>query len=301
MLHGGDRRGGCHARAQTEVAVVDIEVGQVRDDVIGNRRAEADTRDECGELARRVGADREGGMLAYFDRTDIGFIDIDPEPEFCEILGHREQGDRLQRGGHGVARIDSAREHHAVRRGADGGFGKIDLVGRERRPGIEHQRAGTGVIGLRARQRCARHVELGLGRHFARRKPRDFVEPRHARARLGKRGGGLRDLGLRGSQRGLRAEHLVAKLRRVEFDEYLPLLDLVVDIDIDLQHGAREFTADVDGARGLDRAVGRDRQRQVAQCHGLRGVDGRCARRALGEPPPQSQRSKQPQRRKQPQ
>jgi hypothetical protein len=82
-------------------------------------------------------------------------------------------------------------------------------------------------------------------------------------------------------QRGLRAQDLVAQLGGVQHHQHLALLDAVVDVDVDLQHRARQLAADVDAARGLQRAVGGDGEREVAARHGLRGVAGRGVGRRI--------------------
>jgi len=109
-----------------------------------------------------------------------------------------------------------------------------------------------------ARARLARPVSFGLGRHLATRQARHFFQATQGCTCLGDGGARLLNLGVRGRQAGLRAQDLIAQFGGVQLHQHLALLDLVVDVDVDLQHRAGKLAADVDGTGGLHRAVGGD-------------------------------------------
>jgi transposase len=119
---------GRHAGAQTEVAVVHIERGHIGHHVVGGGRAIGHAADRGRETARGVGADGEAGFLPHLHSAHVGLVHAGFELQLGQVLGHGKQSDGLQRGGHRIARIHRAAEHHPVEGRADRGFGEVGFI-----------------------------------------------------------------------------------------------------------------------------------------------------------------------------
>ena len=197
------------------------------------------------------------------------------QAQLRQVFGHVEQGHGLQRRRDRVTRFYAAGEHHAVRRRPDGGFRQVDLVGGQRRFSFIDAGAGAGLIGDSPFQHRSTTVQFGFRRHFAARQPRHFFEPRQTGLGFFHCGDGLRDFCGSRRQRCPRTQNLVTQLGGVEFNQHLAFFDGIIHVNMNLQHGAGEFAADVHRAGRLQRAVGSDRQGQIATHYRLGGVDRR--------------------------
>ena len=192
-----------------------------------------------------------------------------------EVFGHGEQRDGLQRGGHRIAGLHRAGQHHAVDGRADGGLGEVGLVGAQGGLGLHHRGACGGLGGHGPVQCGLGGVQVGGGGHLATRQATHFLQALQGHARFLHRGLGLQHRGPGALQRALRELDLVLELGAVQFHHHLALAHAVVHVHQHLGHGAGEFAADVDRAGGLQRAIGRDVQGQIAARQGLGDV-ARC-------------------------
>jgi hypothetical protein len=224
-------------------------------------------RDLRGERATRKGIDRERCLLTHLDGADVRLVDGDVQLHLLEVLGERKQHGRLQRRRHGLARFDGAHEHDAVDRRADLGLAEIRAHRRQARARLRDGSCGGGTLAIGLRDRGLGDVEILLRRELVVAELADLEQALVIRTCFLRGGGGLRDVRLRRRERAFGLQHLGLQTLRVERGEHLTLADLVVDVDVDQTHGARELAADVDLVARLEIAGRRDRDRQRAARH----------------------------------
>ena len=93
--------------------------------------------------------------------ADIGLVHVHLQLELRKVLGQREKHGRLERGGHGLPRLDRAPQNHAVDRRADDRLRQIGASHIQRGLRLGDGRLGAGLVGPGA-------GEGGLGRfHLA--------------------------------------------------------------------------------------------------------------------------------------
>jgi hypothetical protein len=195
-----------------------------------------------------------------------------------QVLGDGEQFRRGQAGGHGLAGLDRAGEHHPVHRRADhralqvdpGGLGGGGLLADLRLRGVH--------LRLRLFQRRTRQVDVALADQLLAAEVglAVVVQLRVAQACL------------RLPQRGLRAGDLRGALldlclvgRRIDRGQHLALGHAVIEIDQHFGDLARHLAAHGDRGDRAERAGRGDRHAHVAALHGLGAVAAIGRRPAL--------------------
>ena len=231
----------------------------------------------------------ETGLLALLHLAHVGLVHVHLQLHAAQVFGEGEQHRGGHRGGHRLAGLDLAGEHHAVDGRVDGGLGEADLVSGQQGPGRGHAGLRGLLVGDGPQRRGLAGVELGLGGHLAAGEPRHLLQPGQAGGGLGHRGPGLADPRLGGGDLGLGLAHLVTQLGGIEAGEHLALLHPVVHIHKNGFDDARQLAAHIHRVGGLQVAVGRHVDDQLALTHGLgevaRAVVAVAADQGPGEQP----------------
>ena len=254
--------------------VVHIQTCHVGDHVVGFGGTVVHPRHAGRVIARGVGADGKAGLLPRLHAADIGLIDGHFQAQFLQVFGHGEQGDGLQRGRHGIARIDRACEHHPIDGRLDRGFGQVGFHRHQRSLGVVHTGLGSDHLGLGALQSGTACVQLSRRGQFAPRDAPHLFQALQVGLGLAQRCLRLRQTRLGRGQRRTRTPQLGIEFGGIQFHQHLTFAHLIVHIHQHAAHGARQLRADVHGACGLQRAVGRHRQGQVAAMDLLAHIQG---------------------------
>ena len=246
VLRDKKRRIRGHPRQQRTVRVRDLDDDRVSHDILLRSRVQPNLLDEALEGARAERIDGESHALPDLDLGDVGFSDRRLDLHLGQIARDGEQYRRVERRGDGLPDVDEAADDHPRHRRADDGIADIGAILLDLRFGGSDLRARTfrrlyaGLIVLAAdillfeqlpgasrvrRLQRLRRADVGE-RRFARRQP----------------------CGIH---------------RRVEFEQQLPGLHLVVEVDGEFLHCARDLRANADDANRIDNAVCGDRLGQV--------------------------------------
>ena len=119
-------------RQQGAIAIVHADHHRIGHHVIGGGRRHPHLLDHAGKLPIREGIGGKTHRLAFSDLADVGFIHRQFNLHLGKIFGNGEQHRRGEAGGHGLARVDGAGQHHAIHWRANHRTSDIDLGGLQR-------------------------------------------------------------------------------------------------------------------------------------------------------------------------
>jgi len=245
------------------------------------------TKDLGRVSAVRPGIHGKAGALLPGDPSNVGLGDGHFQDHPLQLFGEDKELGSGKTGGDGLAGLDAAGEDDAINGRFYHCFFQIIFIDAElgfRRAGI---RLGTEEIRLRAGSPGDGGIQFGRGGHAPSADPVELL--------LAEKGGltfsegrlGLTGFCHRGSHGGAAAGRQLGQLAGVQPGECLAFGDAVIDVRIDFQGDAGEFTADRDFIGRLQGSGGSDDEVNVPPVEDRGDVSRSGIAGRLGAAPPE--------------